>query len=82
MAFALCNKPLSLLKRDLQFYAYIEKSNLFNIHTLCYVTPSTEVHFSSYSFSLTPKIKNKLTFLTTFLSSILMWNTDIVKSPF
>lgn len=60
MAIALCRKLLSLLKDDLQFYAYIEKSNAFKVRTFCDVTPCTELHFSSYSPSLTPKRKNKL----------------------
>jgi hypothetical protein len=59
MAVALYNKLLSLLKDDLQFYAYIEK-NVFKVHTFCDVTPCIEVHCSWYSLSLTPKRKNKL----------------------
>lgn len=41
----------SLLKDHLQFYAYIETSNVFKIHNFRDVTPYIEVYFSSYSLS-------------------------------
>jgi hypothetical protein len=63
MAIALWNKELSLLKGDLQFYAYI-KNNVFKIHNFCDVTPCVEVHSSWYSLSLTPKRKNKLSHIS------------------
>jgi hypothetical protein len=73
MAIALYNELLSLLKDELQFYAYIEKSNVFKIHAFCNMTPCTEVQFSSYSLSLTPKRKNKFSHIS---NKIFKWNVE------